>query len=82
MTKPDLTYLRKLLEDGWDGEVLGANPTHPLGLRQKKNPDNPGVKCTQGLARAILTSKRIRKLKRLRTSKVEKYAVEARGCDR
>jgi hypothetical protein len=58
---PDLSYLRKLLGDAWvDAEVFGATPAHLLGLWQKKSPDNPWVKYTQELSKAILTSERIK----------------------
>jgi hypothetical protein len=58
---PDLPYLRKLLGDAWvDAEVLGDNATHLLGLWQRKNPNNPWVKYTEELARAIITSERIK----------------------
>lgn len=58
---PDLPYLRKLLGDAWvDAEVLGANATHLLGLWQKKNPNNPWVKYTEELVKAIVTSERIK----------------------
>jgi hypothetical protein len=54
-------YLRKLLGDAWvDAEVLGDNATHLLGLWQRKNPNNPWVKYTEELARAIITSERIK----------------------
>src|ERR1700731_709833 len=59
-TTPDLTYLRQLLGDAWvEVEVLGRNPSHWLGLWQKKNSNNIWVKYAEGLTRAILTNKNI-----------------------
>lgn len=59
---PDLTYLRKLLGDAWvNAEVLGENPTHPLGLCQKSRPDNLWVPYIEGLVRFILTDPRIKR---------------------
>jgi hypothetical protein len=57
---PDLTYLRKLLGDAWvNSEVLGENPTHPLGRWQKSRPDNLWVPHIEELVRFILTDARI-----------------------
>ncbi len=42
-----------------DVEVLGQNPSHWLGLWQKKNSNNIWVKYTERLTRAILTNKNI-----------------------
>lgn len=54
---PDVTYLRKLLGDSWvDTEVFGNEPSHWLGLWQKKNPDNVWVRYSEQLAKALLTS--------------------------
>lgn len=56
-----MNYLRKLLGDAWvDAEVLGANPTHPLGRWQKSGPNNPWVPHIEGLVKFILTDKRIK----------------------
>lgn len=61
MVPPDLTYLRKLLGDGWiDAEVFGEDPTHPLGRWQKSDPNNPWVPYIEGLVKFILTNKRIK----------------------
>ncbi len=61
MTTPSLTYLRKLLGDEWvDKEIFGPTPTHPLGLWQKRNPDNPWVKYSEDLVRSFFTNERIK----------------------
>jgi hypothetical protein len=58
---PDLTYLRKLLGHAWvETEVLGADPTHPLGRHRKSDPNNPWVPYVEGLVKFILTDTRIK----------------------
>jgi hypothetical protein len=57
----DLPYLRKLLGDAWvDEQIFSEKPVHLLGRWQKKNPNNPWVKYTEDLAKAILTSERMK----------------------
>src|SRR5215831_19006798 len=58
---PDLTYLRKLLGDAWvNAQVLGENPTHPLGRWQKSGPHNVCVPYIEELVKFILTDTRIK----------------------
>jgi hypothetical protein len=60
MEKPGLTYLRKLLGDAWiDAEVFSDKPTHLLGLWQKNDSYRFWVLHTEGLVKAILTSRNI-----------------------
>jgi hypothetical protein len=58
---PELPYLRKLLGDAWvDQQIFSEKPVHLLGRWQKKNANNPWVKYTEDLAKAILTSEKIK----------------------
>ena len=55
-----MNYLRRLLGDAWlDTEVLGPNPTHPLGCLQKSDPNNAWVPYVEGLVKFIFTDPRI-----------------------
>jgi hypothetical protein len=56
-----MTYLQKLLGDTWvDAEIFGPNPRHCLGRWQKKDPNNIWVPYVEGLAKLLLTDRRIK----------------------
>lgn len=56
-----MNYLRKLLGDAWvEAELLGADPTHPLGCYRKSDPNSPWVPYVEELVKLILTDARIK----------------------
>jgi hypothetical protein len=56
-----VNYLCKLLGDAWvEAELLGADPTHPLGCHRKSDLNTPWVPYVERLVKFILTDTRIK----------------------